>query len=238
MSVLDGLTVQHFRQSLQLYKRYIDDILIVCNRNVINELIAFVNSWDTGIKITHDSSEGGTRTNFLDLLLTIGASGISYSTYRKPQNSYAYLPYFSCHTRAAKHAIISTECVRMLLTNDSESHFHDQIRFFTRKLIARGYPGAVIRNITSKYSWSAKAEVLAKRTQPRKAKVALVFQHTAGMAALGVGGILRRHLPLLAEEVRENISLVAGHSSAPNLFRYRYARFVVPPDQFIPRCVV
>ena len=99
--------------NLLISKRFVDDLLVVVHRVTRSALLELFNSWCLGIIITNDEFEGSVNTTFLDLSISRLGSLFVYSTYRKPLDSYAYLPFSSNHSLAVKSGIVATECCRL-----------------------------------------------------------------------------------------------------------------------------
>ena len=65
---LDASMASSFSAEIALYKRYIDDILIVGTYS-LRAVLELFNAFDAGIRITHESIELGFATSFLDLYI-------------------------------------------------------------------------------------------------------------------------------------------------------------------------
>ena len=57
LSCLDETIIASFGADIALYKRYIDDILIVAHNVALHSFLEIMSSFDPDIRITHDSSE-------------------------------------------------------------------------------------------------------------------------------------------------------------------------------------
>ena len=132
LSYLDETIIASFGADIALYKRYIDDILIVAHNVALHSFLEIMNSFDPDIRITHDSSETDKETSFLDVYIDITGGYVHYSTYRKSMCMYDYLPFASCHDRNCKHGIITRELVKLLETNLQEADFEKQYEFTYR----------------------------------------------------------------------------------------------------------
>ena len=229
LEALDSSVMASFSRDIRLYKRYIDDLLIIASEVALGVLMQFLNQFDDHIKITHDTNDASNARScsFLDLFIRIeNGNSITYSTYRKPQCTYSYLPETSCHSRATKHGIIHTECIRMLRTNCAEDSFREQVNFFVGKLRDRGYDPIDIRRIVAKYDWSRKSEVLHKNADRKRLRVVpLKIRFSEDVQKLGIGRILSRYKELLPISFRQEYKIVTCFESGRNLFRLRYARF-------------
>ena len=106
--------VNQYSQYLQLYKRFIDDIVVVWTgpRDLLLEFINALNTKDDRIKITFDISDSSIP--FLDLLLFKDRekNTIQFCTFQKPLNKYLYIPFESFHPASNKRAFIKGELMR------------------------------------------------------------------------------------------------------------------------------
>ena len=123
LSCLDETIIASFGADIALYKRYIEDILIVAHNVALHSFLEIMNSFDPDIRITHDSSETDKETSFLDVYIDITGGYVHYSTYRKPMCMYDYLPFSSWHDRNCKLGIFKEEVFRLLKTNLQEDDF-------------------------------------------------------------------------------------------------------------------
>ena len=137
-----------------MYKRFVDDTLVVYRRGLFSTLAAMLNSFDESIRVTHDVSELEHYTTFLDLQITRKDGVFDYSTHRKKLCTYAYLPFNSCHSVSSRIGIVHTEFYRLLLTNRDEHNFNSQVVFFSGKLKDRGYKPSLVRKYVERYTWS------------------------------------------------------------------------------------
>ena len=173
LSALDRTITASFRSDIDLYMRYIDDVLILARTNEVARLLTAFNGFDPRIRVTHDSVESvdNRYTSFLDLRIQLSSGHIEYSTYRKPMCMYSYLPATSCHSKATKLAIVHTEVVRFMRTNLFEADFNRDKQFLLCKLRDRGYDLEQIRTVADKYHWSCKQQVLAKKDKKLQRRI-------------------------------------------------------------------
>ena len=223
---LDLIVVRTFRDNIHMFHRFVDDVLIVFSGIDLVDLLDVFNNWDPLIKVTFDSTETLDKTTFLDLALSIKAGKLRYCTFRKPLNSYCYLPALSCHSHSTKLATVSTECVRLLLTNDSEESFLWHRTFFLRKFVARGYLRSDVSAIFDKYPWHDKDIILGRRACKVGKVVPFKVRFSPGIHALCIGRLLQKHMLNLDASVRAKLKFVVCYSVGSNLFRLRYTRFL------------
>ena len=215
---LDNLVISCFDQIL-VYRRYVDDLLIVARRSLcMEQLLEFMNNWSNGISISREANEQPHEVRFLDVSYKLTDSAVHFSTYRKPANAYAYVPWNSSHSRACLKGIIHTEVNRISSTCCDRNDFDWQVTFFRSKLFKRGYPTFEIDRIISAFNNTTSC-------QPRVARRNIVpfkLNYCMGADKLCIGEILKRHEGKLSEV---NISPIQCFTSDRSLFRSRFNRF-------------
>ena len=218
---------QVFHESILLYRRFVDDVLIIAYDFDLHEFMSQANAWNTSIKITHDDTEQDNRTNFLDLTIEVMNNYIKCSTYRKPMNTYHYTPYNSSCAKHVKLGILESGFRRLLRTNLFQTDYDEQVQFFSERLRARAYPTEVIANYTLKFQWRHKNELLQTAHPSSKAAVVplkLKFAH--GLENIGIGAVLAQAASVLPSWFGEKHRFVVCYTAQPNLFRRRHARFL------------
>ena len=226
LHTLDQLVANSLGSHLWLYRRFIDDILIIADVP-IEVLLGLLHCLDDGIVVTHDSAENPDNISFLDLLIHRSENGFYVSTYRKPACTYQYTPFNSEHALSSRVGIISTEIVRLLRTNSKYEDFQIQLEFFTGKLKQRGYCPTIVQNIAAKYPWSEKTNIL-ERSRSRSQHVLVPFKLVYSSAApcLNISAILHDKTKWLCPKLRDAFKVVTCFKTSPNLFRLRYNRFM------------
>ena len=136
------------KPGIEGYFRYVDDILIIYNKNHIDigEIIVFFNDLTPCLKFTLEQ-EKDNKLNFLDISLTKTGDKISYDIYRKPTTTDAVIPNDSCHPRKHKLAAIRYFLNRAYTYDlDTKSK---QIEMDTIKQIIQnnGYEVSVLENV-------------------------------------------------------------------------------------------
>ena len=138
-----------FSQSIKLYKRYLDDV-IICWNGSIDNLNGFINELETSdhglqFKIErHDSKE----FPFLDFQLT--KNGIDFyqtKSYSKPLNLFLYIPATSAHPPGILRSLIHGFIYRFKFQNSSKEDFENEIKCLYKKLRLRGYNAAELKTI-------------------------------------------------------------------------------------------
>ena len=215
------------KSSIRLYKRFVDDVLIVHSQHISTaDFVHVFNDWNNAINITHDSSEQPQQTTFLDLSLTVHGMQIHFETHRKPMNTYMYLPSNSCHNSRVFKAIVHTELHRLLITNMHEHNYYKHVMFFMQKLMHRGYSRSDFEAIVLKYPWHLKSERCSRsKKEQNQSLVCLKVKYFDGIEQLRFSSILNKHLKVLEESWPGQLKPILCQLSSPNLFRIRYQRF-------------
>jgi len=181
---LETPIIHEFRKHIVLYKRYIDDILLIWAGSCA-ELCRFraqFGSANDNIKLEWQgtpSSEDATdpakfdqdqhrRVSFLDLDIQVVYSAESadfaFKVYRKTGNAYAYLPYGSYHARHVFRGWLKAEMHRLLTHSSSPTVWLEECRFFYDHLRNRGYPAKAIDACFREINWNQRRKML----EPKK----------------------------------------------------------------------
>ena len=224
---LDQYMTSALNCSLWLYKRFVDDVLIIHSQHVTAvDLVHLFNGWDEAIRITHDDSEEPHQTSFLDFKLSVHGLSVHFETYRKPMNTYMYLPSNSCHNSNVFKAIVHTELHRLMVTNMFAQDCYRHVEFFMQKLMHRGYSRSDFEAIADKYPWHSKSERCNRsKNEQNQSLICLKVKYFDGIEQLRFSSILNKHLKVLEETWPGEFKPILCQLSSPNLFRIRYKRF-------------
>ena len=167
--------IEEFKEHISLYGRYIDDGQTIWT-GPDNELDRFVQVLQTKnknikwvVKISKEASEFlDVQTNICDFVDDNGhtAWGFTHKIYRKPLNTYAYLPQQSYHGRHIPIAWIKAELFRFETLCTFKEDFDEAKNFFLAKLADRGYTLKFLKKAAGTYTWeSIKQEKHLRVTQ-------------------------------------------------------------------------
>lgn len=164
------------KQFLILYKRFIDDVLII-TQNDPHLLKAFqndLNNLHPRIKLTWTNKSA--ICNFLDVNLWISHKNFIHSNvFQKTLNTYAYLPYHSYHTTAQKKGFIKAEALRYSRLCTRKRDYHKMLQLLIIRLQRRGYPLAFIENAIQNVTWNERIEHLFTK-QKDKNRIPLLYK--------------------------------------------------------------
>jgi hypothetical protein len=171
MYQLEKQTVHKHKNSgtLLLYKRFIDDVLIITKDSDIAELQGELNSLHPAIKLTW--TPPAKHCNFLDIVVTFKNNRLCTSVYQKQLNTYAYLPFHSYHTTSQKKGFIKGEAIRYARICTSEADFKLMIKLFTLRLQRRGYPLTFINKALGQVQHKDRVKYTVSNNKNKKSKV-------------------------------------------------------------------
>ena len=180
---LETPIIDEFRKHIILYKRYIDDILLIWSGSFA-ELCRFRARFataNTNIKLEWQNSPEAVDSpaifdqhqhrsvNFLDLDIQIiysqGSAEFAFKVYRKPGSAFAYLPYGSYHARHVFRGWLKAELHRLLTHSSSPTVWLEECRVFYDHLRNRGYPVKAIDSSFRKVNWNQRRSLLAPKTK-------------------------------------------------------------------------
>jgi hypothetical protein len=140
----------------KLYKRYLDDILIIWEDDLesLQDFLNSLNLMNAKIKISWNIDTYSTE--FLDLNIYKGnrmktKSILDLRVHQKQLNPYMYIPFKSAHSLNAKKAFIKTEIIRYIRASSDIRNFNDIISLFYTRLRDRGYPPRLLTTIFNEY---------------------------------------------------------------------------------------
>ena len=127
-----------------LYKRYVDDILLITDAQQFDGLLTKFNSAHPNLSVSHEAEKEGCIP-FLDILLSRQTDGsVRRRVYRKATSKAQYLNFDSFAPIAHKRGLVRTlfDRARRICTSEDLLAEENQIR---RNLISNGYPEKFIQ---------------------------------------------------------------------------------------------
>jgi len=133
-----------FQRSLQLYRRFIDDVigLWLCHDDSIED----EHQWSDFVELMNDYhglewdfTPRGKKVDFMDLTIRIEGDRLVTSLYEKPLNLYLYIPPHSAHPPGVLKGLVSGNTLRIYALCSEQSDIDNRIRQFYRRLLVRGY---------------------------------------------------------------------------------------------------
>ena len=167
-----SVTLDNFLQTQTLkpllFKRYIDDILLIWPHSPaeLDSFLSDLNSYHSSLHFT--SKHSSTEIDFLDITVYkhdsfFYTNTLDTKTYQKPKNLYQYLHYNSAHPRTLYKGLIKGECIRYLRTNSLKSTYQATLSLFRQRLLRRGYPDRLISTTISNVPFSHRKHYLTPK---------------------------------------------------------------------------
>ena len=207
--------VSEYADELLFYCRFVDDCLAISDRDSAASFSGIASSWQPCIK-TEVTQPSGLVVNYLDLILDLGTyhcpgsygGQVSFSLYRKPLNIYQYLPRSSCHPSNVFRSLIFCEASRVLRRCSSLPHAESELKFFTRKLLDKGYPMQEILSAfaSAKHAFASgqpivRVSSVSSSVNHPVRKAFLKLKHSSSVNYRFLRSALQRHKCLLSSRI-------------------------------------
>ena len=113
---------------------------------------------------------------FLDTVVYKGTrfkekSILDVKTHFKRTETFQYTHFTSCHPPSVKKRFVKGETLRILRTNSSKTTFEENISNFKKRLIDRGYPQTMIKNLLSDIKFTERESALLKHNNKEGKKI-------------------------------------------------------------------
>jgi hypothetical protein len=128
-----------------LYKRYIDDIIMIFDRKDEKNIDGYLERiTERANSLTFTTTINESKIEFLDLVIY---KGIRYKsnkildlrTHEKELNKYLYIPWSSGHPKHLKKGFIKAEAIRHARNCSDEGEYKRKLFLFKHRLLRRGY---------------------------------------------------------------------------------------------------
>jgi hypothetical protein len=159
MTHIEVSVTKAWEDELLIYKRYIDDILIIFTGThaMVERCKHDFNNLHKNINLTWEINTQ--NTTFLDIIIYKGTRfphTLDYKIHQKTLNNYLYLPWSSSHPTNTKTGIIKSEMQRYRQNNSQFKDFITVKKMFAHRLIRRGYPPVVVTKAVNAVKWGDK----------------------------------------------------------------------------------
>jgi hypothetical protein len=185
-----------FMSGVQLYNRYIDDILCVFKGSE-KDLMKFQKNVELGsLTIKWDCSK--VRNEFLDIEILKRRNHLQpvhlvTRLFRKPMNRFLYIPWSSAHPLHVKKAFVKAELTRFAMINSEAAYFADARVQFYGNLRKRGYPPQELDAWFNQVHYSERQIILSPTEEkPDLAPLMLAGQYNPVWEHINVEEILRK----------------------------------------------
>ncbi|XP_072025387.1 uncharacterized protein [Amphiura filiformis] len=176
-----------------LWKRYVDDILEIVNKEQVDNLTDHLNQSDpTGnIKFTYEKEQEGTIP-FLDTLIVRKADGsVKLLVYRKVTHTDQYLNFESHHPIHHKLGVVHTLLDRMNSIVTEEEDRKQEEEKIKQALGRCGYPGWTFKQVKEKMV-KKQSKANTKKDSKNQTKGLVVIPYVEGLAEKA-NRIFRKH---------------------------------------------
>ena len=134
-----------------LYKRYVDDCLIIFSHpSHVPLFLQYINKQHENIQFTYES-ESNNSLPFLDILITHHNQSFSTSVYRKPTNTLSGTNFFSFTYSKFLISPIKSFLYRSYHFSSNWYNFHSEITYIKRYFAFNLYPPSLIEKHINKF---------------------------------------------------------------------------------------
>ncbi|KAJ1137394.1 hypothetical protein NDU88_003801 [Pleurodeles waltl] len=173
-----------YRDKIKLWKRYIDDVLLIWTGNK-EEALAFA-AWLNGANpfLTFTMNMGDNKLLFLDLLIYEHDGGLATEVYYKPTDCNNLLQYQSFHPRALRDNLRVGQFLRLRLNCSSVTDYRKHADKLTTKLHTKDYPPHLVSRARKRARNNNRDQLLQPRaSKPDLEKIATIRVATVACAA-------------------------------------------------------
>lgn len=186
------LVQTQIRDTIRLYRRYVDDIFGIWT-GTPDALHNFFNAANTMIPGIHFTLVTSTHSiEFLDLNIFFNNNmNLQTKTHQKTLNTYTYITNASYHPTPLKKGFIKSELIRYIRCSSNINDFYKLRDTFRTRLTKRGYSNKFIYSIFNKVSYNNRYNyLLPKRSENTNITPFIIRYHTR-LKILKVGQLLR-----------------------------------------------
>ena len=210
------------RQFKNNYKRYLDDILIVLDKNVIkvDEILNLLNNLDNQLIFKYETS--GILVHFLDIKIYIKNNQIETDVYYKSTDTKQYLQFNSCHPRHTKNAVPYNLARRICTLVSEKDVKHNRLSELVVYLKQCGYPKNIIDMGINKASNIPRKTLLDNASNTKNDTRLLPYINTHNPNYNNKYPIIKEVVDNLStdnhlKDVFKNVKLIHSHRQNKNL---------------------
>jgi hypothetical protein len=127
------------------YRRYIDDLFIICERSIANSIITTFNSLSPNIQLDPTSVSIELSGIFLDIYATLSDNCVVTSIYYKPINNFLFLSPYSNHKKSVFSSVIASRIKRLRTYCSADTDFLHNLQLLYQRYLKRGYSHSMLR---------------------------------------------------------------------------------------------
>ena len=174
----------------RVWKRYVDDTLVVQQQKYQQEFLQHINTVDPSIQFTVEEAKEDGSIPFLDTIIRPEEDGkFTIGVYRKPTHTDLYLPWDSNHNIDAKYSVINTLTHRAHTICSTPELAEQELQHLEEVLGAYKYPKWAIKKIFNKHQHKEKKKTPRSKHQT---KCHIVAPYIEGMGE-SLKKICKRH---------------------------------------------
>ena len=156
MEDFEQKALSSFHTPLKFWGRYVDDTMVIIDKNLIDEFTDHINNQHSAIKFTIEKESDGSLP-MLDVLMTRDDIGnLRFKVYRAPTHTDQYLNFSSNHPLQHKLGVVRTLCDRAHSIITTEEDREEELNKVRKSLAICGYK-----------DWSWDTAVRKKDNEPK-----------------------------------------------------------------------
>ena len=142
LELLETSCLKNYNNDVLLYKRNVDDCLLIAKKDKIDEILSSFNNYNNNLQFTIER-ETNNSINFLDMPLIRTNNKIITNWFRKSTASGRCINYLFHHPETQKIAIIYSLVDKAIKLSDSEFH-NENLKTVKHYLSCNNYPSNII----------------------------------------------------------------------------------------------
>jgi hypothetical protein len=173
------------RREMMCYSRFIDDIFFIWTKSEEELLLFFERVENLVPGINFDVKYSRKSIDYLDITILISGNSIQHYTHQKVLNKYAYITPKSCHPTHTFRGFITAELTRYKFNSSNYYYYQITKNLFYNRLVARGYPRALLKSIFNAHKYRFKLGIPPKIIKPRLHPLVIRYSFRPNLAHFG-----------------------------------------------------
>ena len=168
----------------RLWRRYIDDTIVILQQPHTEEFLQHINSVDPSIQFTTEKAKQGGSMPFLGTLVTPQDDGtLTTSVYRKPTHTDLLLQWDSHHNLACKYSVINTLTHRAKAVCSNSKLLEEELKHLHEVLHQCKYPNWAINRVLKQqeHKRTRNRRVQGRNTSQTQKKCHIVVSYMKGL---------------------------------------------------------
>ena len=150
MEYVEQKAISSSSSSPKLWKRFVDDTLVIMYTNEVNRFFDHLNSVDPNINFTMELEQDDNLA-FLDVLVMRTQEGkLATKVHRKPTHTNRYLNYHSAHSNEQKQGVVINLYNRAQSLTTKSTDWKKEKSFLSYMLAENDYPNWFIQKALKK----------------------------------------------------------------------------------------